>query len=165
MLWWLPNHLETALGIQSSAAGEVVGRFWTGMFVAQLFVAWWVLKVGVQRLLLLATLSTFLCSIPLWLVDSIDALVKLAFLWGFANLGLLKILISYATLQVPKPGPRLISGLLLGATLGTALSPWVTSNIVEMSSSYFVLQFSTLCYALLTIMLWILRFYEMKKAS
>ena len=27
MLWWLPNHLETALGIQSSAAGEVVGRF------------------------------------------------------------------------------------------------------------------------------------------
>jgi len=41
----------------------------------------------------------------------------------------------------------------------------VTSNIVEMSSSYFVLQFSTLCYALLTIMLGSLRFYEMKKAS
>lgn len=165
MLWWLPNHLQTALGIEASAAGEVVGRFWTGMFVAQLFVAWWVLKVGVQRLLLIATLSTCVCSIPLWLVNSIDTLVMLAFLWGFANLGLLKILISYATLQVAKPGPRLISGLLLGATLGTALSPWVTSNIVEMSSSYFVLQFSTFCYALLTIMLWGLSFYRMRSTA
>ena len=165
MLWCLPNYLQTALGIEASAAGEVVGRFWTGMFVAQLFVAWWVLKVGVQRLLLIATLSTCVCSIPLWLVNSIDTLVMLAFLWGFANLGLLKILISYATLQVAKPGPRLISGLLLGATLGTALSPWVTSNIVEMSSSYFVLQFSTFCYALLTIMLWGLSFYRMRSTA
>ena len=119
-------------------AGEVVGQFWSGMFVAQLFVAWWVLKMGVQRLVIIGSLTTMLCSVPLWLYGDIDGLIILAFIWGVANLGLLKIIISFATLMVRVPTPRLISGLLLGATLGTAVSPWVTSQIFERSSSYFV---------------------------
>ena len=65
----------------------------------------------------------------------------LASIWGVANLGLLNMIISFAMLIVTAPTPRLISGLLLGATLGIAVSLWVTIQTVERSSSYFALQF------------------------
>jgi TsgA-like MFS transporter len=153
LLWWLPTYIESTLLVPREQAGEVVSQFWSGMLVAQLFVAWWVLKIGVQRLIIIGSISTSLCSIPLWLVTDIDALLILAFVWGVANLGLLKIIISFATLTVSAPTPRLVSGLLLGATLGTALSPWVTSYIVEVTSAYFVLQFGTACYVVLSVLL------------
>ncbi len=166
LLWWLPNYLETSLSVPRARAGEVVGQFWSGMFVAQLFVAWWVLKMSVQRLVIIGSLTTMLCSVPLWLYGDIDGLIILAFIWGVANLGLLKIIISFATLMVRVPTPRLISGLLLGATLGTAVSPWVTSQIVERSSSYFVLQFGSGCdLALVIVLLLASRGYAASQAS
>lgn len=115
-------------------------------FFPQLLVAWWVLKIGVQRLVIIRSATTMLCSIPLWLYGDMDGLIILAFIWGVANLGLLKTIISFSTLIVTAPTPRLISGLLLGATLGTAISSLVTSKIVEHSSSYFFLQFGSGCY-------------------
>ena len=122
LLWWLPNYLETASLAPAARAGEVVGQFWSGMF--------------------------------------------LAFIWGVANLGLLKMIISFATLIVRAPTPRLISGLLLGATLGTAVSPWVTSQIVEHSTSYLVLQFGSGCYlALVIALLMASRRYAASQAS
>jgi TsgA-like MFS transporter len=153
MLWWLPNYATTALGVETGQAGELVGRFWTGMFAAQIFVAWWVLKIGVDRLLMIGAFTTVLGSIPLWLVTDVEYLVVLALVWGFGNLGLLKIMISFGTLMVEKPSPRLISALLFGATTGTAVSPYITSQIVEMTSNYVVLQFSSACYAALAILL------------
>lgn len=153
ILWWLPNYLETALNIAREQSGSVVGQFWMGMFAAQVFVAWWVLKIGVSRLVIIGCVATTLCSIPLWVFTDINGLVVLAFVWGFANLGLLKIIISFATLMVDRPSPRLISALLLGATSGTAISPWVTSQVVMLSSNHFVLQFGTFCYIALTILI------------
>jgi len=153
MLWWLPNHLETGLGVPRERAGEVVGQFWSGMLVAQLFVAWWVLRLGVPRLVLIGASTTFLGSLPMWLYSGIDGLVILAFVWGFANLGLLKIIITFGTLMVRVPTPRLISGLLLGATLGTAVSPLITSRIAALSAPLAVLQFASGCYLAIIVLL------------
>ena len=130
-----------------------MGQFWTGMFAAQVFVAWWVLKVGVRRLVLIAATAASLSSIPLWLYADIDGLIVLATIWGFANLGLLKVVLSFATQLIHVPSARLVSTLLLAASLGTAVSPWVTSHIVAAAGNHFVLQFSTACYLALTILL------------
>jgi TsgA-like MFS transporter len=94
--------------------------------------------------------STSLFSIPLWIYEDIAGLSVLAFFWGVANLSLLKIVLSFATQMLPLPSGRLVSSLLLGATVGTALSPWVTSQIVVATDNHFVLQFSTACYVTLT---------------
>lgn len=153
MLLWLPNYAETQLGAPRDQAGQLVSQFWTGMFAAQLFVAWWVLRVGVRRLVLIAGILASLSSIPLWIYDDIDGLIVLATIWGFANLGLLKVVLSFATEMVQVPTARLISSLLLGATLGTAVSPWLTSKIVAATDSHIVLQFSTSCYIVLTVVL------------
>lgn len=153
MLWWLPNYAETQLGAPRDQAGQLVSQFWTGMFVAQIFVAWWVLKVGVRRLVLVAGIGSSVSSVPLWTYGDIDGLIILATIWGFANMGLLKIVLSFATQMLRIPTARLISTLLLGGSIGTAVSPWVTSQIVAATDSHFVLQFSTGCYVLLTILL------------
>jgi TsgA-like MFS transporter len=155
MLWWLPNYTETALGATVEQAGRLVTLFWIGLTVAQIFVAWWVVRAGVSQLVMMSAVGTCLFSIPLWASGNLSLLPVFAFLWGFANLSLLKVVLSYATQTVERPTPRLVSTLLLGATLGTAVSPWVTSRIVVLTDNHFILQFSTICYALLATLLFV----------
>ncbi len=149
LLWWLPTYLEETLNAPRDEAGQVVARFWTGMLVAPLLVAWWVLRIGARRLVLLSVSGAFLGTLPLWLSESLDWLPWLALAWGFANLGLLKIVIAFATLAVANPTPRLVAALLFGATSGTAISPALTSALVAASNTRVVLQFGSLCYFLL----------------
>jgi TsgA-like MFS transporter len=153
MLFWLPNYATTILGAQSGQAGSLIGQFWLGMFFAQVFVAWWVLKVGVRRLVLIASGTTLCGSLPLWNVSDIEWLIVLAMLWGFSNLALLKVILSFATEMVKVPGARLVSLLLLGATAGTAVSPYVTSQIVEWTDTKTILIFGSGCYGALFILM------------
>ena len=155
ILLWLPNYAEAALGAARDEAGALVGQFWTGMFAAQIFVAWWVLKLGVKRLVVLAGVTTAVFSFPLWLYDDMAGLSMLAALWGFANLSLLKVTLSFATEMVSVPSARLVSALLLGATLGTAISPLVTSKIVEWTSNSFILKFGSGSYVAMAIILFL----------
>ena len=153
MLWWLPNYVTTVLGAAPELGGKLVGLFWIGMFVAQIFVAWWVVKVGTRRLIVIAGIATSAFSVPLWSVESVAALPILALLWGIANLSMLKVVLSFATQMLRVPSARLVSALLLAATLGTAISPSLTSRIVADTDNLTILQFSTACYVTLTILL------------
>jgi TsgA-like MFS transporter len=153
LLWWLPIYLEETLNAPRAEAGEVVARFWTGMLIAQLLVAWWVLRIGARRLVLLSVSGAFLGTLPLWLSDSLTWLPWLSLVWGMANLGLLKVVIAFATLSVANPTPRLVAALLFGATSGTAISPSVTSALVAASNTRVVLQFGSLCYFLLAVLI------------
>ncbi|NCF74809.1 MAG: hypothetical protein GWP67_15075 [Gammaproteobacteria bacterium] len=110
-----------------------------------------------------AGITTTLFSIPLWIVKDINVLIVLATCWGFANLGLLKITLSFATEMVRRPTARLVSTLILGATLGTACGPWVTSNIVAATDTHFILKFGTACYMTLTVLLLAANYLYRKK--
>jgi TsgA-like MFS transporter len=149
ILWWLPQYAQNVMGASASESGALVGQFWSGMFAAQLFVAWWVLRVGVRRLLWLCAGCTLIFSLPLWLVENVSLLWWLAALWGFANLGLLKVVLSYGSTFTAVASPRLVSSLLLGATTGTALSPWVSSQIVAVGDAVTALKFGSSVYLLM----------------
>ena len=146
ILWWLPQHAQQQLGATADAGGALVGQFWSGMFAAQLFVAWWVLRIGVNRLLWLSAASTLLFSIPIWWVTDASWLWWLAALWGFGNLGLLKVVLSYGSTFTAIASPRLVSSLLLGATTGTAISPWLSSHIVGLGDASYALKFGSFAY-------------------
>jgi TsgA-like MFS transporter len=157
IVFWLPNYAATMLGATREQAGALVGQFWLGMFLAQLFVAWWVLKIGVGRLAPIAAVMTACSSIPLWLVHDPALLPYCALAWGVANLSLLKALLSFATTMVKVPDARLVSGLLLGATLGTAISPAVSSLIVAGSDVHAVLIFGTCCHVAMMLLVLLAR--------
>lgn len=160
LLWWLPTHLETALDVPREQAGVVVSRFWTGMLMAQILAAWWVFRIGARRLVLLSVCGAFLGSVPLWLVTEISLLPWFSLLWGLGNLGLLKVVLTFATLTVERPSPRLVSALLFGATLGTAISPVTTSEIAGLLDARAVLQFGSICYAVLAVLVFLAWWYD-----
>jgi len=153
ILLWIPNYASTVLDVAPEQAGRIVSRYWAGMFVAQLFVSWWVVRVGVRRILLLAAGGCTLASMPMWLLADIGSLEVMALAWGFLNLALLKVVLSFGTQLVARPTARLVSGLLFGATLGTAVSPWLTSRVVEAAGNFRVLQFGTASFITMTILL------------
>jgi TsgA-like MFS transporter len=153
ILWWLPQYAQQQLGASADAGGALVGQFWSGMFAAQLFVAWWVLRIGVNRLLWLSASSTLLFSIPIWLVTDVTWLWWLAAVWGFGNLGLLKVVLSYGSTFTAIASPRLVSSLLLGATTGTAISPWLSSQIVGLGDASYALKFGSSTYLLMLALL------------
>lgn len=152
LLFWLPNHLSTTYDVDPARAGGVVGQFWTGMFAAQLIVTALVLRTGARAIALVAVVSTGLGALPLILVTEIDTLLVLAFVWGVANLGLLKVVLSFATELVAVPPPRLVSLMLLGATSGTAVAPQVSSALVEAGGTATALRFGVGCYAAMALL-------------
>ena len=158
MLFWLPNYAETVLGADRTLAGSLVGKFWLGMFFAQIFVAWWVYRIGLINLVTIASISTLVFSIPLWNLSSPGLLSLVTLVWGFGNFSLLKCVLSLATQLVLIPTARLVSLMLLGATTGTAISPFITSLIVEFTSNHTILIFSSCCYAVLTFLILTIRY-------
>ena len=106
-----------------------------------------------RRLVLLSVAGGALGSAVLWSVTDTALLPWLSLLWGIAHLGLLKIVIAFATQAVSAPSSRLVAALLFGATSGTAVSPAVTSAIADASSVFTVLQFGTACYSLLAVLI------------
>jgi len=157
ILFWLPNYAMTQLAAGEGAAGNLVGQFWLGMFFAQLFVAWWVFKIGVRKLVLIGSITTCLGTVPLWIVADVGNLTVLTLVWGFLNLAVLKAILSFATEMVEVPSPRLVSLMLLGATVGTAVSPVITSQVVEWTDNRTILMFGTGCYALLFLLMTVAR--------
>ena len=154
ILIWLPTYAQDSLGLAKETAGGLVAQFWLGMFGAQLLIAALALKVSAATLVKLAGTTTTLSSTVLWLAPVPTQMLLLATAFGFANLGLLKMTISVATQMLDDPPPRLVSALLLGATLGTAVSPLLSSRLVEQSSAMGSLLFGSGCYVVLTALLW-----------
>ena len=62
-------------------------------------------------------------------------------------------LFTSATEMVKVPSARLVSLLLLGATSGTAISPMVTSQIVDWTDNHTILMFSSVCYLSLLVLM------------
>ena len=148
-IFWLPIYAEETFALNKLLAGGLVGQFWTGMFAAQIFTSWWVMKIGAGRLVGLAVFTTFAGSVSLWVTPSGSWLPALAALWGFLNFSLLKATLSYATELFPDHPRNLVPMLLLCATGGTAISPLLTSAVVDLFDARGSLIMGSICYALL----------------
>ena len=148
ILIWLPTYAQTLPGVTAEAAGSLVSNFWAGMFIGQLAAAGILLRIRSANLTMVAAVLATIATVPLWLIDDIDVLGYLTFAWGMVTLGLLKLILSWATEMVNIPGPRLISVLLMAATMGTAISPALSSALVDATNVQVPLQVGSVCYFL-----------------
>ncbi len=132
LLIWLPAFGERELGLTASLAGGLVGNYWLGMFIGQLLTVGIVLRLGVSRMVVVGALGCFSLSLALiYLPDEMIQKQFLALLWGIANFGLLKCIISKASESFRLVPATLVSMMLLAASVGTALSPALSSRIIE----------------------------------
>lgn len=148
ILIWIPTYAQTLPGVTAEAAGALVSNYWAGMFVGQLMAAGILLRIRSANLTMVSSVLATIATVPLWLFDDIDVLGYLTFAWGMLTLGLLKLILSWATEMVDIPGPRLISMLLMAATMGTAISPALSSALVDATSVRAPLQIGSVCFFL-----------------
>ena len=153
ILLWLPQFAQQTYGFAPGAAGALVGQFWLGMFFGQIAVALVVLWLGIRLMLWLAVSGTLLGSVAIAWIGSPDWLWFVVLLWGFANLGLLKLVIALAAQLTVTPSPALLSSLLFGATLGTALGPVISSQLVGWGGVARSLQFASALYLMMFVLL------------
>jgi len=132
MLIWLPGFAQESLGLSSPSAGQLVGNYWFGMFIGQLLTVGIVLRVGVSKVVVAGALGCLLGALLLTWVDVPGiSLLQIAIFWGVLNFGLLKCVISLASELFDVVPAILVSSMLLSASFGTALSPWLSSWFVE----------------------------------
>ena len=148
ILIWLPSYAQAAIGMEASAAGGLISNFWAGMLAGQLIAAAILIKASTRSITLLAAILAAFATTPLWLLESVEYLPYLSFIWGFVTSGLLKLILSLATEMVSVPSPRLVSVLLMAATTGTAISPGVSSMLVEATAPVTALQVGSGCFFL-----------------
>ncbi|MEM1262066.1 MAG: MFS transporter [Pseudomonadota bacterium] len=128
---WLPTYLETAHGVAAIASAEPVSKYFIALFGGQLLAAVVVLRVGLRRLLPLAVLLTATFGIGLSFATDVASATWLAIAWGIATLGVLKLVVTLGSQLADGEQVAVISTLLLAATVGTALAPYVSSLVVD----------------------------------
>lgn len=131
-LIWLPSFAQAEMGLSAADSGNLIGQYWLGMFIGQILTVVIVVRLGAVKMSLIGALGCFLAAALLFNYPvSIVSPSVLALTWGICNFGLLKCLISQATLAFNEIPAGLIPSLLLAASLGTACSPLVSSWAVE----------------------------------
>ncbi len=131
-LIWLPSFAQTSIGLSAAEGGHLVGQYWLGMFIGQILTVVIVVRLGAVKMSFIGALGCFMAAALLFTYPlSLDSPSMLALIWGICNFGLLKCLISQATLAFNETPAGLIPSLLLAASLGTACSPLASSWMVE----------------------------------
>ena len=150
---WVPNYAQSALAATVDESGTVVSRLFLGMFIGQLVMFFLVLKFSLRTLILVyATLATAL-TFSLWSVPNASQLQLSMLILGLVTGGLFKTLLTYGTTAVKSPSPKMVSYLIFHAGLGTAVAPFVSSMVVDGFSMRVVLQFATLCYLAMLVLI------------
>ena len=131
-LIWLPSFAQISIGLSAAEGGHLVGQYWLGMFICQILTVVIVVRLGAVKMSFIGALGCFMAAALLFTYPvSLVSPSMLALIWGVCNFGLLKCLISQATLAFNETPAGLIPSLLLAASLGTACSPLASSWMVE----------------------------------
>jgi len=145
---WVPNYAQEVLGAGVEASGEIVSRMFLGMFAGQLVMFVLVLRLPLRPLIVVYSIMAASLTVSLWTVRTAPQLEIAMLVLGLATGGLFKTILTYGTLQVKDPSPRMVSYLIFYAGFGTAIAPFVSSFIVERRDMAGALQFATICYFL-----------------
>lgn len=154
---WVPHFAQTVLGMEQAAAGNLVGRMFTGMFFGQLVMFLLVLRLPVKMLLTACLLLASLMTACIWVGQQVIAMQTVMLLLGLIGGGILKVAISFGTTLSPNPTPKMVSYLMFYTALGTAIAPALSAWVVELTGAVGVMAFATGCYVA-TILLLVLSF-------
>jgi len=116
------------------------------MFIGQLIMFVLVLRLPLRPLIIVYAIMAASLTVSLWTAGTAARLEVAMLVLGLATGGLFKTMLTYGTLQVRDPSPRMVSYLIFHAGFGTAIAPFVSAFIVERRDMAAALQFATVCY-------------------
>jgi len=162
---WVPNYAQDVLGADVEASGDIVSRMFLGMFIGQLIMFVLVLRLPLRPLIVVYAVMAASLTVSLWTAATAAQLELAMLVLGLATGGLFKTILTYGTLQVKDPSPRMVSYLIFHAGLGTAITPFVSAFIVERRDMAAALQFATLCYFLTLVLVVVAQWLQSRRLA
>ncbi len=150
---WVPNYAQHVLGLDVEGSSEVVSRMFLGMFIGQLIMFFLVFRFPLRMLIVIYASMATVLTVSLWTVNTAPQLQLAMLTLGLVTGGLFKTVLTYGTTLVDNPSPKMVSYLIFHAGLGTAITPFVSSLIVERFDMAAALQFATICYVLTLVLI------------
>ena len=150
---WVPNYAQQVLGLAPDDAGNLVSRFFSGMFFGQLIMFVAVLKLPVRGLIFLCLLVASLLTLGLW-NQILDLTIQTTILLlGLVGGGVFKVLVAYGTTLMDEPSPKMVSYLLFNTALGTAIAPALSAWVVDENGISASMIFTSVCYFVALVLL------------
>ncbi|MFD1800779.1 MFS transporter TsgA [Mixta tenebrionis] len=155
---WVPEYATKTMGMDISAAGQLVGNFWTSYMIGMWAFSFILRFFDLQRILMvLAALATLLMY---WFVSSHDALMLKWIIigLGFFSSAIYTTIITLGSQQTKVSSPKLVNFILTCGTVGTMLTFVVTGPIVAKGGAHAALATANGLYAVVFVMCLLLGF-------
>ena len=155
---WVPEYATKSMGMDISAAGQLVGNFWTSYMIGMWVFSFVLRFFDLQRILMvLAALATVLMY---WFVSSSEPgmLKWIIIALGFFSSAIYTTIITLGSQQTKVSSPKLVNFILTCGTVGTMLTFVVTGPIVAQGGAHAALFTANGLYAVVFVMCLLLGF-------
>jgi TsgA-like MFS transporter len=155
---WVPEYATKTMGMDISAAGQLVGNFWTSYMIGMWAFSFVLRFFDLQRILMvLAALATLLMY---WFVSSSEpTMLKWIIIGlGFFSSAIYTTIITLGSQQTKVSSPKLVNFILTCGTVGTMLTFVVTGPIVAKGGAHAALFTANGLYAVVFVMCLLLGF-------
>ncbi|GLR07831.1 MFS transporter TsgA [Mixta theicola] len=155
---WVPEYATKTMGMDISAAGQLVGNFWTSYMIGMWVFSFVLRFFDLQRILMvLAALATLLMY---WFVSSSEPgmLKWIIIALGFSSSAIYTTIITLGSQQTRVSSPKLVNFILTCGTVGTMLTFVVTGPIVAKGGAHAALFTANGLYAVVFVMCLLLGF-------
>ncbi|AIX75635.1 MFS transporter TsgA [Pantoea sp. PSNIH4] len=155
---WVPEYATKSMGMDISAAGQLVGNFWTSYMIGMWAFSFILRFFDLQRILMvLAALATLLMY---WFVSSTEpGMLKWIIIGlGFFSSAIYTTIITLGSQQTKVSSPKLVNFILTCGTVGTMLTFVVTGPIVAKGGAHAALATANGLYAVVFVMCLLLGF-------
>ena len=155
---WVPEYATKSMGMDISAAGQLVGNFWTSYMIGMWAFSFILRFFDLQRILMvLAALATLLMY---WFVSSSEpGMLKWIIIGlGFFSSAIYTTIITLGSQQTRVSSPKLVNFILTCGTVGTMLTFIVTGPIVAKGGAHAALATANGLYAVVFVMCLLLGF-------
>ncbi|MDR7344044.1 TsgA-like MFS transporter [Pantoea alhagi] len=155
---WVPEYATKTMGMDISAAGQLVGNFWTSYMIGMWAFSFILRFFDLQRILMvLAALATLLMY---WFVSSSEpGMLKWIIIGlGFFSSAIYTTIITLGSQQTRVSSPKLVNFILTCGTVGTMLTFIVTGPIVAKGGAHAALATANGLYAVVFVMCLLLGF-------
>jgi len=155
---WVPEYATKTMGMDISAAGQLVGNFWTSYMIGMWVFSFVLRFFDLQRILMvLAALAT---ALMYWFVSSSEpTMLKWIIIGlGFFSSAIYTTIITLGSQQTKVSSPKLVNFILTCGTVGTMLTFIVTGPIVAKGGAHAALFTANGLYAVVFVMCLLLGF-------
>jgi TsgA-like MFS transporter len=146
-LIWAPQDLQTVFGLPALQAAPVIGAFWGPSIFGLVTAALLVTRIPPRWVVIGAGVLTVASLIACTLAPDAQAFFRATFAFGFTSTCLFKLLISLGSEQIPDAPPRLVTFLLLSASIGGTIAPAISAWFVNLRGPQAGIVMALFCYA------------------